>query len=245
MKNHTKLFLRGFLIFHVIWWIGARLLKTQALPSPEKVYKNLPRVLNGSFRWHVLSSLYRLGAGLFWAILIGSGIGILMGRHTKINQLLNPLLYFTYPIPKTALLPVVMILCGLGDGSKILLITLITIFPIIVSVRDACLHIESSYYHTLLSLGAGKWQMLWYVTLPGILPDLVTSVRLSVGTALSILFFAENYGTSLGIGYFIQDSWMRIDYLSMYGGILLLSLIGLLLFVGLDQLEQHVCKGKA
>lgn len=65
---------------------------------------------------------------------------------------------------------------------------------------------------------------------------------MSIGTAISILFFAENYGTKQGVGYYIQDCWTRIDYISMYGGILLLGFLGFVLFIGLDVIEQAMCK---
>jgi NitT/TauT family transport system permease protein len=171
-------------------------------------------------------------------------IGIAMGSSTRINRLLNPLIYFTYPIPKTALLPVIMILMGLGDESKVMLIVLITVFQVIIAVRDAVLEIPSTLYSPLISLGASNWQQFYHITIPAIVPNLLTTLRISVGTALSILFFAENYGTKFGLGYYVQDSWARMDYPSMFGGILLLATLGLLLFLILDTLEAKAQRWK-
>ena len=167
-----------------------------------------------------------------------------MGYFKSVNRLLNPLVYFTYPIPKTALLPVVMTLYGLGDGSKITIIVLITVFQVIVSVRDAVINLDKSNYNSLISLGASRLQLFYHVTFPAILSEILTNIRLSVGTAFSILFFAEAYGTSYGVGYFIQDAWSRINYIDMYSGIVVLSLLGLILFIIIDYVEQLTCKWK-
>lgn len=242
IKKKLGMFLKGFILFNLIWALGALTMNTSALPGPLKVYSNMPKVFSQGFLMHLGASFERVFWGLSIALIIGMSIGILMGMSHKFNQLLGPLVYLTYPVPKTALLPVVMILFGLGDGSKITLIVLITVFPLIVAVRDSVVGISKELYQPLKSLGASRYQMFVHVTLPAIMPELLTNMRLSVGTALSILFFAENYGTKFGIGYYIQDCWTRIDYVSMYGGILLLSLLGFAMFILLDAIEHIVCK---
>lgn len=243
-KNKLWTFIQGFLAFNLLWLLGALIVDSPALPGSIPVYANLPSIIVNGGGKHLLASLYRVAAGLGIATLIGGAIGLLMGSSKKANELLNPLLYFTYPIPKTALLPVVMILFGLGDNSKITIIVLITVFQVIVSVRDAVIGIDIELYNSVKVLGATYFDKLKHVTLPAILPELLTTLRLSVGTSLSVLFFAENYGTKWGLGYFIQDSWNRIDYNSMFGGIFILALLGFVLFMIIDILEQKVCKWK-
>jgi NitT/TauT family transport system permease protein len=183
------------------------------------------------------------GVGL--SLISGVFIGLLMAYSKNWNKVLNPLVYFTYPVPKTALLPVAMLLFGLGDSSKVILIVLILVFQVIIAVRDAVLNISQETYNPIRSLGASKLQIFKYITLPSILPAMLTNLRLSIGTALSILFFAEGYGTQLGIGYYILDAWTRIDYLGMYAGIIAISLFGFVLFVLIDILEEAVCQWKA
>lgn len=243
-KNKWLMFLQGFVAFNLLWALGSFLVGSPALPSPMNVYSNLPKVIASGAGAHLLASLYRVSMGLLISTVVGGIIGLLMGSSKKINAILNPLIYFTYPIPKTALLPVVMILFGLGDKSKITIIVLITVFQVIVSVRDAVMGIDIELYNSLKVLGASQVDKLVHVTLPAILPEILTTLRLSVGTGLSVLFFAENYGTKVGLGYFIQDSWNRIDYNSMFGGILILALLGFVLFMMIDLIEQRVCRWK-
>ena len=246
MKELKKIwtFTKGFIILNVLWYIFSLIMNSRLLPSPLKIYANLPSLFKENFYAHIIASLYRVGIGLLIAFIIGVSLGLIMGYFNKINKLLNPLIYFTYPIPKMALLPIAMTLFGLGDKSKITMIVLITVFPIIVLVRDAVINVSKENYNMLISLGASKLQLFYHVTFPSIVPDILSNIRLSIGTAFSILFFSESYGTSLGVGYFIQDAWSRINYIDLYSGILILSILGLVLFVIIDIIENVVCRWK-
>lgn len=237
-------FIQGFIILNILWYIFSIIMNSRIVPKPHEIYTYLPKLFESDFQVHIIASLYRVVIGLLIAFAIGTLIGLLMGYSKRVNKLLNPLIYFTYPIPKTALLPVVMTIYGLGDGSKITLIVLISVFPIIVSIRDAVSNITSENYNPLISLGASKIQLFNYVTIPAILPEILTNIRLAIGTSFSVLFFAEAYGTSEGLGYFIQDAWSRINYIEMYSGIVMLSFLGLILFILIDFIESIVCRWK-
>jgi NitT/TauT family transport system permease protein len=94
---------------------------------------------------------------------------------------------------------------------------------------------------SIKSLGGHGFQVYKHVILPAILPNLFTSIRVSIGISISVLFFAENYATNLGIGYFIMDSWLKLDYTAMFSGIVLISLMGTFLFNIIDILERKIC----
>jgi NitT/TauT family transport system permease protein len=244
-KKKIKLFLQGFIMVNVLWYVLAVIVNLHVLPTPIEVYLNLGNLYDTRLHIHILASFYRVVSGLAISLILGVSIGLLMAYSKTWNRILNPLVYFTYPVPKTALLPVVMLLFGLGDTSKVILIVLIVVFQVIIAVRDAALNIPPETYNPIRSLGASKLQIFRYITFPAIMPELLTNLRLSIGTALSILFFAEGYGTQLGIGYYILDAWTRIDYMGMYAGIVAISLFGFVLFVLTDMLEEAACKWKA
>ena len=191
---------------------------------------------------HAIASACRMLEGLFIALLIAVPTGLLLANYPKINKICSPLLYFTYPVPKLALLPVVMLLLGIGEAAKIAMIVMILVFQLIVSIRDAALHIPREDFHVLISLGANKRQILRWITLPAILPETLTAIRVAIGTAASVLFFTETFGTDRGMGFYIVDSWMRLAYGEMYAGIFVLSLLGFILFFTIDILEKRVCK---
>ena len=247
MKALKKIttFINGFIILNLLWYLLAIIINSRIVPYPHDIYINLPNLLKNDFYIHIIASLYRLTLGLTISFIIGTFLGLLMGYSDKLNKLLNPLIYFTYPIPKMALLPVVMTSFGLKDASKIMMIVLITVFQVIVCVRDAVINVQKEDYNPLISLGANKVELFYHVTFPAIFPEILTNIRLCIGTAFSILFFSEAYGTNQGIGYFIQDAWMRINYIDMYSGIVILSTIGLILFIIIDILESILCRWKS
>ena len=236
-------FLYGFLLVNGFWLLFSWWMDRTILPSPLAVYANLLHLFTRQqmFR-HIGHSLWRIFASLGISTLLGLFLGLLMAQSRFWNKLIDPFIYFTYPIPKISLLPAVMLLFGMGDGSKIIMIVLIVSFQIIINVRDSIRNIPKESYHILLCLGAGKWRLFWEVTLPAALSSVLSSIRVALGTTMSILFFTENYGTRFGMGFFIMDSWMRINYVQMYGGIVVLSAVGFLMFTGLDLLEERFLK---
>lgn len=237
-------FLQGFLALNLLWFLFALALNTKVLPSPVTVYLHLGKLITDGVFIHILASLFRVVVGLFLALALGMPLGLLMARSKTWDRLLHPLVYLAYPVPKTALLPVVMLFLGLGDSTKISVIALIVVFQVIVTARDAARNIPCETYNYIRSLGASGLQAFLHVTLPAILPELFTNTKVSVGTALSVLFFTEGYGTNLGLGYYIMDSWQRIDYTGMYLGILAIALLGFALFAALDTVESSICRWK-
>ena len=163
------------------------------------------------------------------SLLIGIPLGILLGVSKKVNRLLSPFLYYMYPIPKIAFLPVFMLLFGLGNTSKISLIIFIIVFQIILSVRDGVLQIPSTHFKVMNSFSASRKQQYRYLIIPAILPQVFSGLRISIGISLATLFFAENYATTYGIGYFIMSAWTKMNYPEMFSGIIALGFIGLLI----------------
>jgi NitT/TauT family transport system permease protein len=236
------MFLLGFLSINLIWILAYVLTDTTVVPNPVLVYKNFGNIVTNHIIIHILYSLRRIGIGLALSLVVGIPIGILMAYSKKANKVLYPLVYFSYPIPKTALLPIAMLVWGMHDGSKIAIMFLVIVFQVIVSVRDSIQNIDPTMYQVILSTGANRWQIIHHVTLPAILPQLLTSVRVSLGAAVSILFFVEGYGTKFGMGYYILDAWSRINYVDMYIGIIVISIIGFLLFASIDYFSYKLCK---
>ncbi|NLW92503.1 MAG: ABC transporter permease [Syntrophomonadaceae bacterium] len=224
----------------LVWWLLAWLVQLPIIPSPVAVFNNIIEVFMSRMEIHVWYSLVRISAGILISLLIGVPLGFLMGYFDRIDRMLSPLVYFTYPVPKLALLPVVMLIFGLGETSKLIMIVLIIIFQIIISARDAVKGIPQEIYRSLQSLGATRIQMLREIIIPASASEVLTATRLALGTAISILFFTETFGTEYGMGYFIMDSWMRVNYLDMYAGIVVLSFMGFCLFTIIDLIESRI-----
>ncbi len=234
----------GLILFNIVWFLLAVFINIKALPNPTDVYSAYHEAFNNNILSHFTASLQRVTIGLGISAFIGLTLGLLMGYNKTINRFIGPLLYFSYPIPKLALLPIIMVLFGIGETSKILIIVLIIVFQLIISIRDAVLAIPKEDYAVLISLRANHLNMIKHITIPAILPAFLSSLRVSVGIAVSALFFTETFGTDKGLGFYITDSWMRIDYIQMYFGIILLSLAGFILFIIFDLIEKYACKWK-
>lgn len=237
--------LLGAVLVNVLWYIAAKLLNMNVLVDPITVYAHLGEVWQRSMSDHTLASLWRVVAGVGIAGVIGLGVALWMSLSKPVGKLLGAFVYFTYPVPKLALLPVVMLLAGLGDATKIIMIVLIILFQIIINLRDSLKNIPRESYLIITSLGASQWEVFRHVTMPAILPDLLSTLRVAIGTAISVLFVTETYGTDRGMGYFIVDAWMRINYIDMYAGIVILSMAGFFLFLLTDLLEAILCKWKS
>jgi NitT/TauT family transport system permease protein len=134
-----------------------------------------------------------------------------------------------------------MLLFGLGDLSKIILVFVIVIFQIIVTTRDGVKNIDSKYFASARSLGMNKWDIYKHLILPAVMPGILTALRITIGSSIAVLFFAENFAVRLGIGYYIMNSWSMVNYLKMYSGIIAVSFLGLALFKLIDVLENRFC----
>ena len=234
----------GAFLVLAIWQIGHLVMDIHVLPSPLVVLRAIPALLNAVMFTHLYHSAYRVFMALFFSMLIGLLLGIAAAGKGMLSRVLTSFLYFTYPIPRVALLPAVLLIFGLTDLSKIIMITLIVVYPIIIVVRDSVTDIPKPLYNTLTCYGAGKIQVFRYITLPWALSSILSTARISLGTAIAILFFTEAYGARHGMGFFILDAWMRLNYVQMYAGIVILSLAGFFLFVLIDLVERVALKWK-
>lgn len=242
--NYFGYIVGGFILFNIIWYILAVWLQLKALPLPTEVYAGYSNAFENGILDHSFASLRRIAYSIGISLGIALVLGLWMGYNKRANKLLAPMIYFSYPIPKLALLPIIMTLFDLGETSKIIIVVLIVVFQLIITIRDAVKNIPKESYYVLISFGASSLQKMRHITLPAILPEMFSSLRVALGIATSALFFIETFGTDKGLGFYITDSQMRVDYVQMYFGIIVLSLIGFILFLIVDLLDNIFCKWK-
>lgn len=228
----------------VLWQAAAWLVHQDILPGPLRVGEALLSELRtGDLPKHFLASLWRVAASTLLSILLASPAGVVLGQSKRLNQLIAPVIYMLYPIPKVVFVPVLLLFFGIGDLSKILVIFLILFFQILVLVRDQAAALRPELILSVRSLGAGRRALFRFVYLPACLPAVLTALRQSIGTAVAVLYVAELFATRWGLGYYIyfQGSTL-LNYPAMYAGILLMSLMGLGLYFLVDWLEKKLCK---
>lgn len=230
-------------IIMVLWEILHLSLNSFVVPEPFQVIlyslKNIQELV-----MHLGASLRRIGLGLGLTLIIGGALGIALGANKSLDRYITPVIYLIYPVPRIAFLPVFMILFGLGDLSKVILIFAISVFHLIVSVRDSIDHLPEHLFLTAKTWGLTKRQKLFNLIIPAAMPSIFTSLKIAIGSSMVAVFFAENYATKIGIGYYIMNAWIKVDYVEMYSGIVAISLCGMGLFKLIEEIERKVCKWK-
>jgi len=201
--------------------------------------------LGGDLILHFWASTKRVLASILLAVLLAAPAGLILGQSNRLNRIFSPVVYMLYPIPKVVLVPVILLLFGIGDFPKIIIIFLILFFQILVLVRDSAADIEPKMLLSVRSLGAGRRALFRYVYFPSSLSAILTALRQSVGTAVAVLYIAELFATRQGLGYYIYLNGNTLfNYPAMYAGVLAMSLLGLGLYFTVDRLERRFCQWK-
>ncbi|MCL2833802.1 MAG: ABC transporter permease [Treponema sp.] len=245
MKKKYPGIILALLLFTLFWQIVSLLVTRPFLPGPVKAWEALLRLAAaGKLGVHLGASLSRI----FWAFLIttvpAAALGLAAGRSGRFDRIISPIIYILHPMPKAAFLPVIMLFLGLGEASKIFLVGFIIFSQILMSTRDAARGVPAELLDSVRSLGAGKAGLLCHVIIPSVLPGFFTGLRISLGTAVAVLFIAETFASNSGLGFLIMDAWTRVAYAEMYAAILALSLLGLVLYALLDLAEILICPWK-
>jgi len=225
----------------IFWQFLSWILHTPALPAPREALKSLWTIFRTDIFMHLKVSLYRVTSSLVIAAALGVPLGIFLGKNKRADQISAPLIYLTYPIPKVVFLPIFLILLGIGNTSKIVMITIIVFYQILVATRDAAKNLPKEYILSLQSLRATKTQLYRHVYFPACLPAILTSLRLGLGTAMAVLFLVETYATREGIGFFIMNAWSSLAYDQMFAGIIAMGVMGFVLYILLDGCEKILC----
>lgn len=213
-----------------------------ALPGPAPALGAFGRLFVTDLLPEVLVSGWRVVVSMLLGTALAVPSGLMVGRSRRLDTVAAPLIFLTYPVPKIVFLPVLLVLLGIGSLPKVALITLIVFFQILVTARDAARAIPAASVLSVRSLGATRAQVLRHVVVPATLPDVFTALRISVGTAIAVLFFSESIAGTDGIGFYIIDAWSRIAYTDMFAGILAMAILGVVLYEALELAESRVCR---
>ena len=223
------------------WWLTALALNSPALPTPVETVQVLAANLEVLVPFFCTSA-YRVVVSLAIGTALAVPIAQLCARSRVLDTLFAPVLYLLYPIPKVVLLPILLVLLGLADAPKIVLISLTVFFQVLVAVRDAVRAVPESAVVSVRALGGSAWDEYRHVAIPATMPAVFTSLRIGVGTAIAVLFIAEAMAGSTGLGYFIMQSWSMVNYPRMFAGIIAMALLGVVLYAVFDLLERRLTR---
>jgi NitT/TauT family transport system permease protein len=228
-------------MFLFFWQVLAWVVRRPIMPSPIVVLPLFFTSIFGELGLHLLASTGRVLAAIGFSVITAVPIGLGLGQVPKLDRIFAPLIAIVYPIPKIVFLPVIYVLMGITDVSKIFLISLIIFFQILVVVRDEAANLHPELILSVRSLGAGRRALFRYVYFPASLPVVLTALRISAATAIAVLFIVEQSLTTYGLGYYIVvETYQVLRYPEMYTGILAMSLLGLGLYFVIYNLEIRI-----
>lgn len=237
-------YLGATVVLLVGWHLAALAIDSPALPGPFVAFATFVQEWPQLYP-HLGISLWRVVAAMALGTLLAVPLGLTIGRSPRLDAVAAPLIFLTYPLPKVVFFPVFLVLLGLGDAPKILLIALIIFFQILVTARDAARSVPEASVLSVRSLGAKPIDVARHVVLPAALPEIFTALRIGTGTAIAVLFLAESIAGTTGLGWYIVDAWGRIDYPSMFAGIIAMALLGVLLYEALDYEEARLTRWRS
>src|SRR5579862_4554877 len=230
------------------WEVAAQLhfIDTRFFPAPSAILGVLFRMAaSGELSENVLISLQRLGLGFLLGGIPALVIGIVMGISRPIRALVDPLIAATYPIPKSSILPLILLIFGLGESSKVVMVAIGVFYPIAINATAGVLQIAPIYLDVGKSFKASRWDTFRTIALPGALPFIMTGVKLGAGLALILIAIAEMVGAKSGIGFMIWSAWETFAVAKMYVGLLVVAVIGFAISLALSEIERLVIRWKA
>jgi len=246
----------------LVWYITSLFFNEYILPSPFDVFGYFIQMLGTAVFWeHAFASFWRVISALVLAFCIAFPLGLYMGYKRKFDAYVSPIVFLTYPIPKIVFLPIFLMLFGLSDFARILLIALTVGYQILVVTRSAIIGLDKKYFDSFRSLlplvptsnnklhrgekvRRYRKAKLLHLLIPAALPDAIMSLKVASGTSIAVLFMVESFANQRGFGFLIMDAFGRNDTLIMFSGIIAMSLMGIILYEFCNLLERKFCGWK-
>ncbi len=227
----------------LLWEIAARtgMIDVRFFPAPSSVLERLVTLtMTGELIGHLAASLQRLFFGLIVGGVPALFLGLAMGLSRPLRAAVDPLVAATYPIPKSAILPLVLLIFGLGEASKIAMVALGMFYPVLINTVAGVANIDRVYLDVGRNYRADRWQTFMTIALPGALPSIFAGIKLGVGMGLILIAIAEMIGARNGIGYMIWNAWQILSVDTMYVGLLVIAVLGFLFALVLDAVERRL-----
>jgi ABC-type nitrate/sulfonate/bicarbonate transport system permease component len=237
----------GVVLFFLAWELSTRfeILNPFFFPPFSKIIaKGYELFANGSIWEHLWFSLTNFAIGFFVSVVLGVIIGVPMGWYKGISKTFDPLLSGIYATPLIALLPLIIMMFGLGSISKIIMTVLAAVFPILINTMVGIANTDHRLITMARAFGAKDRHIFLKVALPGSLPYIVAGMRVALGRALVYIVVAEQYGAAMGLGYLSSLAVQRFQMAAMFVPIVIIAGLGAGLNELLKTFERRLEKWK-
>jgi NitT/TauT family transport system permease protein len=216
------------------------------IPAPSDIALRYWEMLrSGELETNALVTLWRVFAGFFIGSIPAIAIGLLMAMFRPIRIFFDPLIATLFPIPKIALMPLLLLAFGFGNASKIALVVIAVFFPVVINTYVGAANIERIYWDVAKNYGASQSVIFRRIVFFGALPMIFAGLRIALSVSFIVLVAAEFVATKTGIGYLIWNSWELLQVDVMFVGIVTVGLLGLIATVILQEIERKVIPWKA
>jgi NitT/TauT family transport system permease protein len=225
----------------VLWEILSSLhaIDVRLLSCPSKILQTMiPLVLSGELLYNTWVSVQRILWGFLAGATPGILLGISMGLSPFIRSAVEPMITATYPIPKLALMPLILLIFGLGETSKIFTIAIGVFYLVVINTMAGVLDIDKIYLDVAKNFGASRKNFYLTVALPGALPMIFAGLKLGMGMALILIVAAELSAAKAGVGYMIWRAYDMFDIEQMFVALITLSVLGYVFSLLLDLIER-------
>jgi ABC-type nitrate/sulfonate/bicarbonate transport system permease component len=215
--------------FMLLWEILARtkLISAIIFPAPTLIFQTLfDGIIKGVYTQDLYYSFTRIFSGFFLGGSAGLILGMIMGWSRPFRKVFDPIVAALHPLPKFSLLPMVIIIFGIGESSRIALVTLAAFFPMCVTTMAGVMQINPVYYEVVDNYGGSTFDQFRKVVLPGSLPFLMSGARLSLQSSLVITIGVEMIFSSTGLGAILWLSWETMRLTHMYSVLIIISILG-------------------
>lgn len=237
----------GIVALLLIWETICRLgwVSPLFLPSPTGIVAaGWEMLTKGDLLQNTGASLYRIAAGYLLGASIGIIIGLLLGFSRWAEAMGTPIIFSLYPIPKIALLPLIVLWLGIGELPKVTIIALGVFFPVVINTFSGVKNVDPILIKAAVSFGSNHMNVIRKVILPGALPVIFAGLKLAAGTSLLLLVAAEMIAAKQGVGSMILHYGNLMITTKLMVGVLVLSLLGLMFNRGLQWLENRLLPWK-
>lgn len=234
-------------VVFLIWEICARtgILDVRFFPAPSDIFYHLFFVSpDEGILLDITFSVYRISVGYIVGCSLGVLLGVGMGLSHFLRMMFYPLILVTYPIPKIAVLPLIMLIFGIGDLSKIVVVVIGSFFLVLMNTLHGVDSLAKIYHDVAKVYKISRRNFIFKIVIPGSLPSIFTGLKLAIGYSLVIVVAAEFSGADKGIGYLIWQSWETFSIKSMYAGIFVIGVLGFIFSYSLDLLERKMVPWK-
>lgn len=218
-------------------WITNRLF---FVPFSTVMQKMWELVESGELWPHLYVSGIEFALGLGISIVVGILFGSLMAASRFVDQIFEPWVSGLYAAPLVALTPFFVLVLGIGVASKVALVVCLAVFPVLINTRAGILAVDKTHLEVARSFSAPRFKLYREVLLPSALPYIVTGVRLAVGKALVGVVMGEILFAKAGVGFLIAMASQTFDLGTLFAGVLLFSVVGVVLTAGLKAFEKRI-----